>query len=346
MQAKLPTFLRALAVFSAILPCAAFAEGAAPAPVELPSAVMAMQEGTAAPAGSGVTLSSTTGKVVLIFQPKTAGTFDTVSFRDAIIPDGSAIFLWKPKGAEFSQQNQMTLQIRNGRVSFPEDLDTANFDFFGFALFTPRAEFSDIEVRKSGFSDHLADFLTPELVKPWTVNLLYGAKWGNVPYVKILGILLIVVASFFLIAQKPQLAAITVLAAWMLFDLRYAYDQYSVVRTTYRDFVTPANAEDKQYYDFGNFYGFVDKARECLPPDAKGVNFYAPASWPFQVNFLYHVLPVRSTWQTTDQPYYAVFANAEVRDGKKFYWQGKEIDPSVSVICRFASDSYILRKNP
>ncbi len=41
-------------------------------------------------------------------------------------------------------------------------------------------------------------------------------------------------------------------------------DQYLVMRKTDETFLSPANAEDRTYFDFGNLYAFVDETKKCL----------------------------------------------------------------------------------
>lgn len=85
----------------------------------------------------------------------------------------------------------MQLAIKSGKVSLPQPLQLDNFDFIGFVFFEPTITFSSIELRQESFSDKMDIFLEPELVKPSTINLLYGPKFGSTPFVTILGILAI-----------------------------------------------------------------------------------------------------------------------------------------------------------
>lgn len=130
----------------------------------------------------------------------------------------------------------------------------------------------------------------------------------------------------------------------MFFDLRYSYDQFSILKTTYNSFVVPNNPKEKIYYDFYNFYGFIEESKKYIQGD---VNFYAPREWPFQYNYEYHIYPFKSTWQTTDKKYYAIFQmnNTELRNGKELFIDGKLIDPNVQLLYRFEQNSYILKKN-
>jgi hypothetical protein len=71
----------------------------------------------------------------------------------------------------------MQIAVKNGIVKLPQSLLLDNFDFVGFVFFDSSITFSAIELRQENFSDKMAIFMEPELVKPSTINLLYGAKF-------------------------------------------------------------------------------------------------------------------------------------------------------------------------
>ena len=71
----------------------------------------------------------------------------------------------------------MQLAIKNGRIRLPEMPTLDSFDFLGFVFFEPTVTFSGLSIREEGFSDKLDTFMEPELVKPSTINLIYGAKF-------------------------------------------------------------------------------------------------------------------------------------------------------------------------
>jgi hypothetical protein len=189
----------------------------------------------------------------------------------------------------------------------------------------------------------MAIFMEPELVKPSTINLLYGAKFWSIPFVAILGALAILF-FWILVFINRRWAFLSLLVLWLLFDLRYSYDQYSILKTTYTQLVAPIRPQEKIYYDFYNFYGFIQESKKYMKWD---VNFYAPREWPFQYNYEYHIYPFKSTWQTIDKKYYAIFqvGNVELRNGRELFIDGKLIDSNIQLVYRFDEHSYILKKN-
>lgn len=105
------------------------------------------------------------------------GVVDIVEFSDFSYKLPSVVFLWKIRGQEYAPSNQMQLAIKNGIVKLPQSLKLDDFDFVGFVFFEPSITFSSIELRQEDFSDEMATFMEPELVKPSTINLIYGAKF-------------------------------------------------------------------------------------------------------------------------------------------------------------------------
>lgn len=237
----------------------------------------------------------------------------------------------------------MALPLKDGKITLPQSLVLANFDFIGLGFLSPTVSFSSMTLREQDFSDKWTTFMEPELVKPSSINLLYGPKFGTTPFVQILGILAIIL-FIALVFVRRKWAFASLLVLWILFDIRYSYDQYSILKTTYRTFVAQEKPENKIYYDFYNFYGFIEESKKYMKG---GTNFYAPSEWPFQSNYLYHLYPLKVTWQTSDQPYYAIFQmnNVELRNGKELFIDGKLIDGSVQLLSRFDGHSYILKKN-
>lgn len=266
-----------------------------------------------------------------------------VQFSDFSYKLPSAVFLWKVRGQTYDPKNQMQLALKDGMVQLPEIPSLENFDFIGFVFFEPSVTFSTVELRHSDFSDKISVFMEPELVKPSTINLLYGAKFGSTPFVAILGVLAIILFGI-LVFLNRKWAFISLLVLWVLFDLRYSYDQYSILKTTYKTFIAPNAPQEKIYYDFHNLYGFIEESRKYIDAD---VNFYAPRDWPFQSNYAYHMYPIKSTWQTIDKQYYAIFQmnTVELRNGKELFIDGKLIDSNVRLVYQFDKHSYILKKN-
>lgn len=191
--------------------------------------------------------------MIIVKTTEIHGMVDMVEFHDFSDTTSSVVFLWKIRGQEYAPANQMQLAVKNGIIRFPESLTLDNFDFIGLVLMSPSVRFSGMELRQENFSDKLDTFMVPELVKPSSINLLYGAKFGSTPLVMILGILSILL-FFILVFINRKWAFLSVLFLWILFDLRYSYDQYSILKTTYTSFVAPSEPRDKIYYDFYNFY--------------------------------------------------------------------------------------------
>lgn len=307
------------------------------------STYLATQAGAFSTEWKNITLNGSGESVMIVKTGDIHDTIDIAEFSDFSYKWQSLVFLWKVRWQEYSPSNQMQLPIQNGIVHIPQSLILDNFDFIGFVFFDPSITFSAIDLRQEYFSDKMAIFMDPELVKPSTINLLYGAKFWSTPFVVILGILAIL---FFwgLIFINRKWAFISLLILWLIFDLRYSYDQYSILKTTYNSFIEPNAPQEKIYYDFYNLYGFIQESKKYIQGD---VNFYAPRDWPFQSNYLYHMYPLKSTWQTTDKKYYAIFqvSNVELRNGKELFIDGKLIDSNVQLIYRFDQNSYILKKN-
>ncbi|EKD29984.1 MAG: hypothetical protein ACD_78C00197G0019 [uncultured bacterium (gcode 4)] len=304
---------------------------------------LATQEGVFSLEGKNIVLSGSGQSVVVIKTGDIRGVVDMVQFSDFSYKLPSAVFLWKVRGQEYDPKNQMQLALKERKLQLPKMPDLENFDFIGFVFFEPSVTFSAVELRQTSFSDKISVFIEPELVKPSTINLLYGAKFGSTPFVAILGVLSIFL-FWVLVFLNRKWAFISLLVLWVLFDLRYSYDQYSIFKTTYKTFIAPDTPQEKIYYDFHNLYGFIEESRKYIDAD---VNFYAPRDWPFHSNYLYHMYPLQSTWLTTDKPYYALFqiGNVEIKNGKELFIEGKLIDSNVELLYQFDEHSYILKKN-
>ncbi|MDP2103321.1 MAG: hypothetical protein Q8K26_00175 [Candidatus Gracilibacteria bacterium] len=304
---------------------------------------LATQEGDFILEGKNITLKSKEQAILIVKTGDIHSTVSMVEFGNLSYTTPGVVLLWKVRGQEYAQANQMQLAIKAGKISLPQPLPLDNFDFIGFVFFEPTITFSSIDLRQEDFSDKMATFLEPELVKPSTINLLYGPKFGSTPFVTILGILALL---FFgaLVFINRRWAFISLLVFWLLFDLRYSYDQYSVLKTTYNNFIVPTEPQKKIYYDFYNLYGFAGESKKYIKGD---VNFYAPREWPFNLNYGYHMYPINVTWQTIDKPYYAIFqmSNVELKNRKELFIDGKLIDPNVQLLYQFDEHSYILKKN-
>lgn len=304
---------------------------------------LATQEGSFSQKGDHIALKSKAQSIVIVKTTDIHGTIDIVQFSDFSSHAPSLVLLWKLRGQEYAPANQMPIAINNGVIKLPQPLNLDNFDFIGFVFFDSSLTFSSIELREENFSDKMTTFLQPELVKPSSINLLYGAKFGSTPFVEILGILSLLVFLVLIFINKKW-AFLSLLGFWMLFDLRYSYDQYAILTKTYHNFVVPATPQERVYYDFGNLYGFIEESKKYIQGD---INFYAPSDWPFQYNYSYQMYPLHATWQTTDKPYYALFQinGVEIKNGKELYIDGKLIDQNVKIISQFDAHSYILKKN-
>ena len=139
--------------------------------------------------GKNIVLSGSGQSVVVIKTGDIRGVVDMVQFSDFSYKLPSAVFLWKVRGQEYDPKNQMQLALKERKLQLPKMPDLENFDFIGFVFFEPSVTFSAVELRQTSFSDKISVFIEPELVKPSTINLLYGAKFGSTPFVAILGVL-------------------------------------------------------------------------------------------------------------------------------------------------------------
>ncbi len=177
-----------------------------------------------------------------------------------------------------------------------------------------QANFSDISPSFVTFGDRVSSAFAVESQKPSTINLLYGHKLGTTPLVAVLGFLVIAAGFVFVIVGKPKYALAILLVLWVSYDLLLVRDQFSIMSKTRETFLSPADPQDRTYFDFGNLYAFLDTARDCLAGQEGGINLYAPSEWPFLTNVSYHLVPRSVTWNTKDQAFYAAFAGGEYKD--------------------------------
>lgn len=307
------------------------------------SRYLATQNGTFSQEGKSVVLKWGAQSILLVKTADIQGSIDMVEFSNLSYATPSVVFIWKLQGKDYAESNQMQLPVVNGIVKMPQPLMLNNFDFIGLVFFESSVSFDTMVLRSENFSDKINTLMTPELVRPSSINLLYGAKFGSTPLVLILGILSILCFAVLIFINRKW-AFLSILILWIIFDLRYSYDLYSIIKTTSTTFLSPTTPQTKVYYDFYNFYGFVEESKKHIRGD---INFYAPREWPFWYNYSYHTYPMNATWQTLDKPYYALFQvnGVEIKNGKELYIDGKLIDSNVILLSRFDEHSYILKKN-
>ena len=187
----------------------------------------------------------------------------------------------------------MRASVENGNLYLPNRLERNNIETIGIIFPVGAISFRDITFGHVTFGEkfsRLVEGRNPLL--PSTINLLYPKYLGSTPISKVLGILVIVL-SLVLLFYKKHAIILVCISMWFLWDILYAMDQKDIIKTTYVNFVAPAETE-KRYFDLGDQYGF---AKSVIPYEKPNLDYYAPRIWPFYLNFLYHAYPTTVHWQ-------------------------------------------------
>ncbi len=305
---------------------------------------MLVQNGTITKEGNALILESQSDPTVLLIAPADfKERINVLEFKNLDYLPTAVIFTYKRIGQEYDPNAQIPLQIKNWKLTLPNPIIPAQFEFIGLIFAWKKVRFESFSMRMMSFSDRFQTLMEVEYLKPSTINLIYGPKFGNIPLVSILWVFALILVSIFLFVDK-RWAFLVFLWLWGLFDLRYTYDLANILFVTDSQFVWEKDDTKKYYYDFGNLYGFIDRAKKHITGN---VNFYAPRDWPFRANFEYHLFPHKALWQTTTEPFYAIFerANVEIKNSKELYIDGKLIDSNITLIDQFGKNSYFLKKN-
>lgn len=138
---------------------------------------------------------------------------------------------------------------------------------------------------------------TFDTFKPYTINLLKGAKRNGTPLAKI-GLYLFLVSSIILYFFNPKTflrnTFLFWLALWMFIDLRMWVEALQYYINDYTRYITQPIYQ-KTYRDREDFYSFVDFARDELKkrniPEWTIINFVTPNTWPFPDSMIYFLYP-------------------------------------------------------
>ncbi len=211
--------------------------------------------------------------------------------------------------------------------------------------------------------DQWQEFLLPRRLNLGSINSLNGPGiFGKsfVSWLNILAIAVLLPAAFFYLRARGQgktrvvlRAALSLLAIWVVYDVRESFSQYQTVKEIHDSYIQPP-AGEKTFPALGNFYGFVDLCREVIPETAQ-YNFSSLPMWPFDCRIQYFLYPrgiKSSTWNRylpgNKIPYHAVYQNPGIRHDRetgRLISQGEDggsfISPPGRILSRFDADSFI-----
>ena len=156
----------------------------------------------------------------------------------------------------------------------------------------------------SQLSDEFRKFMEPELIRPWTINLLYGHKLFGIAFSQILGwgfILGVLIYLIFPRQRRLQFFLTMMISFWLIFDLRLNYD-------IYKNYLT-AKAELQKgiYFTIEDFYPFLDYINEKIAIAPVNKIYYVGQHWPYENILQYYLLPHKVVGNIREADYLVLY---------------------------------------
>ena len=167
--------------------------------------------------------------------------------------------------------------------------------------------------------------MEPELIRPWTINLLYGHKLFGIAFSQILGLGFILCALIYLIFPKQrrlQFFLTLMISLYLIFDLRLNYD-------IYKNYLTAKVELSKgKYFTIEDFYPFLDYINEKIAIAPVNKIYYVGPHWPYGNILQYYLLPHKVAGNIREADYLVLYRSP-------FYYieEGRKIVSGNDIIC-------------
>ena len=203
----------------------------------------------------------------------------------------------------------------------------------------------------------LGDFATPIGVKQSSINIMESPYLFTLPFIFIanivaIGALTCYIAFRSLRRRQPSkysestlygILLITILIAWVTYDLRAIYNETFTVASINGGYIK-APTDNKRFYDMDNIYSFGKFVEETLPEGTGPVKIHTPrerAVYAPLMNYLLQSKTKAAGKEENSPPYHIVYKNPAVSTtGNTLYSAGRPIATG-TVVKSFDDYSFI-----
>lgn len=227
-------------------------------------------------------------------------------------------------------------------------------------------EIKKLELRPIQWTDriryHWSRFWFPGILNPATVNLIRGPVFMGISFSLALTLLFVVFVLLFYFVRRPvgwgkedtadadllhrqrvwlQPAFWTLMALWVTYDLREAYDHIQTLKSEVRFYLNTSDYP-RHLLELDDLYDFLEFVAKAVPP-SKGLGFYSAR--PLLPKARYFLFPRRVADRTPNVDFIVVFQDPGVsfQDGK-LTEKGKVIGDRLKRIGGFGENAFLLGK--
>lgn len=259
------------------------------------------------------------------------------------------ILKWKISGVNQFLGNTTLQRTDNGYAAVMSGDPQWQGQIEAFALLFP---FTTDEVRlspsysaeKAGLGDALAIFFQPELIKPFTINLLYGHQLFGGSMTKIFGWLLVIISLGVWIVffdeknRQKEFFLISLSILWMLFDLRFDSDIWANAKIAQNDL------KNGNYFTVTGFLPILQQVSEAVPHQiGKKVEFIGP-DWPYRQYTEYELLPTKLTRNEEKGEYLFLYQTPFSMSGSMVMANEKEVCENCTLLFEKSEAALFQRK--
>lgn len=228
-------------------------------------------------------------------------------------------------------------------------------------------EIKKLEFRPIQWTDrirhHWSRFWFPAILNPATVNLIRGPVFMGLPFALALALVFVALALLFCFVRRPvgrgkagtagadpldrrrvwfQPAFWTLMALWVTYDLREAYDHIQTLKSEVRFYLNTSDYP-RHLLELDDLYDFLELVAQAVPP-SKGIGFYSARSLLPKAR--YFLFPRRVVNRTPDVDFIVVFQDPTVsfQDGK-LTEKGKVVGDRLKRVGGFGENVFLLEKN-
>lgn len=228
-------------------------------------------------------------------------------------------------------------------------------------------EIKKLEFRPIQWTDrirhHWSRFWFPAILNPATVNLIRGPVFMGISFSLALTLLFGAFVLLFYFVRRPvgwgkagiagadprhrrqvwfQPAFWTLMALWVTYDLREAYDHIETLKSEVRFYLNTSD-HPRHLLELDDLYDFLELVAQAVPL-SKGIGFYSAR--PLFPKARYFLFPRRVADRTSNVDFVVVFQDPGVsfQDGK-LTEKGKVVGDRLKRIGGFGENAFLLEKN-